>query len=176
MPDSRDADWTAGAPTFGWIAVAVIAAIAAGFHIFTPRPPLVSLRPSVETAWYPPGPGEQGFASRLWQDPLDAASEARKNQDARRDLFSTVLELVGLEPSGRRVRPLWPIQTQPDGKPALVLPVLVSSQPYGEIEESRLRARYAVLSALAAAHYVPADQEHMGSIVPRQATGSRTTY
>lgn len=47
-------------------------------------------------------------------------------------------------------------------KGVLLLPVLVSGGQYSEDQESRIRSRFAVVSALGQSGYVPADSEHIG--------------
>jgi hypothetical protein len=49
------------------------------------------------------------------------------------------------------------------GQKLVLLPVMIDGAPYAEDVEQRLRARYALLSALNVAGYTPDDSEHIGA-------------
>lgn len=93
---------------------------------------------------------EKGIVqSRLWQDPFEAVEAHRLKEtkrlnrsggeaDSRRPLDTLVSVIVKSEVSSLRI-----------------LPVFVDGSPYTSGAESRLNDRYAVVSALGAAGYVP---------------------
>ncbi len=53
----------------------------------------------------------------------------------------------------------------PNGCRPILLPVFTGGGSYSEDRESRLRSRYAVISALGESGYVPEDEDHLGAIV-----------
>jgi hypothetical protein len=46
----------------------------------------------------------------------------------------------------------------------LLLPVMIAGGPYSEDHESRVRSRFAIVSALGQLDYVPEDAEHLGTL------------
>ncbi|MDH5346264.1 MAG: hypothetical protein OEW13_00030 [Nitrospira sp.] len=117
--------------------------------------------------------------ARLWEDPFEAVV---RHQDSE----------SGGSKSPSHEHSLTTLRQQLGGDPRsiTVMAVLVESDPYAEGKEQRLRKRYAVLSALGEAGYVPIDGEHIDyflsgkdihvpyewyeSNTPKGATGSLT--
>src|SRR5215467_7256829 len=122
---------------------------------------LVGTRPSPsEIAGYPPGT-LQDVPGRLWQDPFAAidqylkrpkdaaADQDPKSQRSGRERFGEVI--VELNRSG----------TAPD-----IVGAMVFGGDYPEYAEQRRRTRYAVVSALSTARFVPEQPEGLGFITP----------
>ena len=100
--------------------------------------------------------------ARLWQDPFAAvadvlakSTELKPENCYRRDSGYKDIETY--------CRPPW---EGPSGLPDLVLVASVSGTPYAEDQEARRRRRYAVLAALDAEGFVPADAQHIGFYWP----------
>jgi len=93
--------------------------------------------------------GQQVLA-RLWEDPFEAIARHRTNEDADPKSRNHVHSLEKLH------QQIWS-----DPQPITMIAVMVDSDPYAEGKEQRLRKRYAVLSALGEAGYVPIDGEHI---------------
>ncbi len=119
--------------------------------MFAPRAPLQSPRPTDSRAW---PVAEQRVEARLWQDPF-ASICVPDNIDK-------------FTKAGVFVAPREP------GERALLLSVVVEGGSYAEDIESRLRTRYAVVTALQRAGYVAADAERIGLALLARRT-SRTT-
>ena len=51
------------------------------------------------------------------------------------------------------------------GAGLILLPVMLPGGPYSEDQESRIRSRFAIVSALGEQGYVPEDPEHIGSVM-----------
>lgn len=149
MSNSKSTDWKTGAQAGGWGVLLVAGAVATWLGIIATRPPLVSPRPPGDEQLLTTATSPQTVPARLWQDPLKAVygwSDTKKGAGGLP--FKKVQEAIG--------------STDPNDMPTLLLPVFMSSQPYAEIAENRLRTRYAVLAALGAAGYVPMDRQHLG--------------
>src|SRR5271157_1994877 len=102
-------------------------------------PTMKSLRPASEPA-QPAGPlVGQLFESRLWQDPFDTLPAARKASARLPSLQQAFLK------------------DRKNDKCILILPVFLPGSEYLEDVETRLRSRYAVVSALAVSGYIPED-------------------
>ncbi len=113
--------------------------------IFKYYAPMDSMRPlhngrSVELQL-----GEEKVLSRMWQDPLQAVdnymSNFNKDDKITMDFRS---------------------QLDSKEKPLLILPIFISAGNYAEEAESRLRSRYALLSALHVAGYRSNNASHIG--------------
>ena len=102
-------------------------------------PTMKSLRPTGEPAQATGPPVGQVFESRLWQDPFDSLLAARKAS----------AELQNLQQAF--------FNDRKSDEGILILPVFLPGSPYPEDVETRLRSRYAVVSALAVSGYVPED-------------------
>src|SRR5690242_8625927 len=111
--------------------VAVLAIVSS---LLWPHAPLRSARPSTAEA----NPHDQDVEARLWQDPFDATrayeSKSRKTceSDAQAHSLSNLVGQIGEQLSNN----------------VIVLAVMETGRPYPDDHESRLRSRYAVVSAL----------------------------
>lgn len=113
-----------------------------------------------EIAGYPPGT-LQDVPGRLWQDPFAAI-----DQYLKRPKDASVEQDPASQRSGReRLREV----LDELGKPGTVtdlVGVMVFGGDYPEYAEQRRRTRYAVVSALSIASYVPEQPEGLGFITP----------
>jgi hypothetical protein len=135
-----------GIPITGLIAV--VAAIIGA--VLWNNVPLDVQRPGVSVAIPYQEVGLQDVDARLWEDPFAAVSrsiEAKAVPDERR-LLTSVCDRVRERVKGN--------------VKLLVLGTMVSKAPYADGEEQRRRIRYAVVSALSVAHFVPENAEHLG--------------
>jgi len=156
------------------IPIGLIAAIAAGFLIY--QTPLKTSRPG-PTEFQPQPPlNEQQVQARLWQDPLAAAEEHARAESSQgrtpefrieRDVLKASEKGSSQEQNHHRFNTLTDeiqqMAKEPPGDVTVLL-VLVPGGPYVEGAESRLRTRYAVVSALGVACFVPEDSEHIGYV------------
>lgn len=96
--------------------------------------------------------------SRLWQDPFEAV-ETYRLQEAKQPKKP---ELTDGPPTSRTLENLVKVIQESGIRPDLrVMPVFVDGSPYVNGVESRLRDRYAMVSALGAAGYVPESGEYI---------------
>jgi hypothetical protein len=105
---------------------------------------LVSKRPAGEPARSPEQSGEHRYESRLWQDPfevLPAIQKIQKDQSNAECAPPSCLKAAHLSAAS-------------NGE-TLILAVFLQGEPYPEEVETRLRSRYAVVSALGSAGYTP---------------------
>jgi hypothetical protein len=129
---------------------ALLLAIVAAWGVFTGVPRLTSDRPVERIPQTPAIPEPQNIPARLWQDPLAVAyaAQARVTQDAKdADLAGVLKRERG---SARSFDNL------------VFLTVMLPGDTYPELVEQCRRRRYAVLSALAQAGYVPVRSQHIG--------------
>ncbi len=105
-------------------------------------------RPAVATMGSTVSIGDQTESGRLWADPFDLGPVpvARSGNGA----FSWLRQQAQWEAISNR-------------RPAL-LTVFLRAGPFGENREARIRTRFAVVSALGEAGYVPEDQDRIGAI------------
>jgi len=97
--------------------------------------------------------GDQKLTARLWEDPFAVARPGPRDEDIAADLA-----LLGRQVTARESDS--PVSASQKG--VLVLPVMVTGGSYSEDRESRIRSRYAIVSALGRSGYVPEDAERIG--------------
>src|SRR5258705_402716 len=122
---------------------------------------LVGTRPApTEIAGYPPGT-LQDVPGRLWQDPFAAIDQYLKRpKDASAD------QDPASQRSGRdRLAEVMAELGKP-GATTDIMGVMVFGGDYPEYAEQRRRTRYAVVSALSTASFVPEQPEGLGFIMP----------
>ena len=146
-----------------------VALLAAGVLVRTL--PLESARPHDAAAQSANAIGEQDVRARLWQDPFEVVPRpARRETPSQRATRITEDPLHGPGSLGRQ---LDKVAGDPGAK-VTILGVMVFGSPYAEDVETRRRMRYAVLSGLAARHYVPDNPGALGYIwTDAGATGAR---
>lgn len=125
--------------------------------LFMISKPLTSSRPQGEVEALVDQLGEQKVDVRLWEDPFKfrTRSEDPKNHPNSGNLGPTDLqEQIGSRQHGSTTNAgkLW------------LLAVMVPDGFYTEDRETRVRSRYAVVSALGVEGYAPDDNEHIGSV------------
>jgi hypothetical protein len=121
---------------------------------------LVGTRPSpTEVAGYPPGT-LQDVPGRLWQDPFAAVDQYLKRPKDVADQDPTS------QRSGRERLAEVIVELNKPGATADIMGVMVFGGDYPEYAEQRRRTRYAVVSALSTASFVPEQPEGLGFITP----------
>ncbi|ULA65168.1 MAG: conserved membrane protein of unknown function [Nitrospira sp.] len=131
--------------------VALLLALVSGLVIS--QVPLKTSRPIDKEAEKAGSAGMDRVQARLWQDPFEAVATHRQKEavQARGEhaggAHHAALDVVAS------------IERSESISNALVLPVFVDGSPYASGAESRLRDRYALVSALGAAGYQPESGE-----------------
>lgn len=155
------------------IPVGLIMAIAAGFLIY--QSPLQSSRPGPTESRHQRTLDEHQVHARLWQDPLAAAEAHARAESSQGKTFEFRVERGALKaseqgsekddhhPVARLTEDIARVVQKPPGHVTVLL-VMVPGGPYVEGTESRIRTRYAVVSALGVACFVPEDPEHIGYV------------
>lgn len=111
--------------------------------------------------------GDQKMEARLWEDPFKRESSAEE---------VTIGLPALIEQIDRRVREAArPEDSDAASVPVRLLPVMISGGQYGEDRESRIRSRFAIVSALGRAGYAPEDAEHLGKLEMAWPTHAQTS-
>ncbi|MCF8082928.1 MAG: hypothetical protein K9M96_07525, partial [Deltaproteobacteria bacterium] len=131
-----------GVPISG--ALAVVAVILGLLVI--PQAPFKASRPQIPGDMVCSSQKGENVQARLWQDPFAAVK--RHRQDLKCTPGHSIDDLKA--------------EIDLTDKNLLVLGVMVRDEPYAEDIESRIRWRYAVLSALGESWYIPMDAERIG--------------
>lgn len=122
---------------------------------------LVGTRPSpTDIAGYPPGT-LQDVPGRLWQDPFGAI-----DQYAKRPKDPSLDQDPASQRSGRERLAEVIVELNKPGVTADIVGVMVFGGDYPEYAEQRRRTRYAVVSALSIARFVPEQPEGLGYLAP----------
>lgn len=130
----------------------IVAIIAGGILRF--YAPLETMRPPLNEKEIEWSLGEEDVVARMWQDPFQAVeNHIRHTKTKREDVDASKDTKIPKD-----FRPVIGSEI----KDILILPVMITAGRYAENVEDRLRSRYAVLSALHVAGYVPKDAEHIG--------------
>lgn len=134
--------------------VVLMALLATGALVFHKEAPLTGSRPPVAESSIRERVEAQTVDARLWQDPFAAIGKAvdKLAPDKHGQ------QCAGLSSTDKFCHS--PITQNDQG--ALVLGVTLSVAPYAEDFEQRRRTRYAVLSGLERAGFVPRDARHIG--------------
>ncbi|HEY4249185.1 MAG TPA: hypothetical protein VGM64_20340 [Lacunisphaera sp.] len=105
--------------------------------------------------------GDQKLEVRLWEDPFRPLNGATAN-----DPTDDVSGLSVLAEQIRRRSTSKVIDPSGNGrvKRVVLLPAMISGGQYSEDQESRIRSRFAIVSALGRAGYAPEDAEHIGNL------------
>ena len=153
------------------LTVATVVFAALGVIVYT-QAPYKGVRPSVPEIQEP----TEKIRARLWQDPFQAILDhvkARKTQEKqagvsqRQDeahhdpIVAGVIDLENCYPAGALKKV---IQGRQEKGKVTILGAMVWGGPYAELVESRIRQRYAVLSALNRLQFYPEDQEHISCL------------
>jgi hypothetical protein len=132
--------------------------------------PLNSERPSIAPGGSRSYGAPQDVDARLWQDPFQAVNDATKNTGAKRlEIKTPDGKNVTIELSDSKKQNSHPsehiyseLPSQTKGEQITLMAVMMSASPTPEDHESRLRQRYALVSALANREYAPVDSDHIG--------------
>ncbi|MGC3958345.1 MAG: hypothetical protein QM813_10515 [Verrucomicrobiota bacterium] len=108
---------------------------------------LTSGRPTPQVVPYQSAIGNQQLDARLWEDPFKA-KDAGLSSSQEKDFTSLSNQIVRRTENANKLT---------------ILPVFIAGGPYSEDRESRIRSRFAVVSALGRCNYVPEDAEHIGA-------------
>src|SRR5262245_11326762 len=108
--------------------------------------------------------GEPSVRARLWEDPLAAVQ--RGMSDAPPPVIGLSKSLPSLSAESSLFQRLRPLRLEiadrvKKDEKITVLLITMSSDPYAESTESRIRDRYAVGTALGVACYAPEDEAHL---------------
>lgn len=150
-----------------WI---LLAAAAVGtVYVSLQQPPLEGSRPTTTLEFEVPDRDNiQHVDAHLWQDALAASVQHSKDEEKEgeaqksRCCYGTQDGALTLQKDQQSHSIKTLSQTVRDRKPALIVGIAVPGGPYAEDSEARLRLRYAVVSALDVAKYVPYDEDHIG--------------
>ncbi len=94
-------------------------------------------------------PGEQTLAARLWEDPFKSPASDHSSGETATNWETLIAQ----------------IQERSEGTNHVQLfPVMLSGGQYSEDQESRIRSRYAIVSALIQSGFAPDDAEHIGAL------------
>jgi hypothetical protein len=110
---------------------------------------LTSTRPIASAGGEREFMGEQRVEARLWEDPFKIPERGGGGPQPKTDP-TTLLDQI-------RKR----AQVNPNVR---ILPVMIPGGSYSEDQESRIRSRFAIVSALGQLGYVPSDVEHISSV------------
>jgi hypothetical protein len=147
MPEESSSNQS---PPFNLNTILALLTLAGGVWLVSNK--LTSSRPVVPAGGTQPFIGEQTLEARLWEDPFKAEEPGREPKSAGEtngDLLFLVDQIRERNETPNKV---------------LLLPVMLAGGHYGEDQESRIRSRNAVVSALAQSGYAPEDAEHLGAL------------
>jgi hypothetical protein len=114
--------------------------------------------------------GDQKMEARLWEDPFKHVVGANREEGSEEGSpaaigLNTLADQIRRRSNvGSVVTPFDSFKASETASRILLLPVMVSGGQYSEDQESRIRSRFAVVSALGRAGYVPEDAEHLGEL------------
>jgi len=160
-----------------WPSLAVLVTMLGGLYWWTY--PLVSSRPDEPPLAAPSLIGEQQIEARLWQDPMAAVQaylEARKKSGdlgaaggggSNKEQSVLPPQAQTSEKGAHRLEELARqiferVGTNATASNLLMLPIFIPGGTYAEDTEIRCRMRYAVLSALGVAGFIPTDANRLG--------------
>ncbi len=143
-----------GSMAISFTTVAALLAVLGGLLLVTRQ--LSSDRPLAKPGIALQAVGDQKVEARLWEDPFSPweklTSEQRENW-----------EEVGMQKLRDQLK-FKRTSCGDDDQELLVMPVMVPSGSYSESRESRVRSRFAVVSALGQSGFVPEDPERLGAL------------
>ena len=149
MPEDKQSGSGLGGNSIILLAAAAVSAVYMGWR----TPPLFSTRPTEPNYEISQTKSTQDVDARLWQDPFTAVT--RGIEDKRN---------AKIDPNdGHRIEDfLRLLDSSEKPRETLLIGIDLPGDPYPEAVETRRRLRYAVLSALHVAKYVPLDERHIG--------------
>jgi hypothetical protein len=158
-------------PSLDFKTVLLVAAVVGGAALV--HTGLQSSRPDEKQTLERTALGDQVVPARLWQDPFEVTLNYRAKH---RERIQSEEASTGPSRTNRAFHSLREMahqltRHQEINQPVTVLEVMTSGGSYAEDAEERQRHRYAVLSALGTAGYIPADSEHLGYAQTRWPRG-----
>ena len=111
---------------------------------------LTSTRPAALVGGWRDFVGERRVEARLWEDPFKPPERHSKGDELPVTKLTTLLKQIKDR-----------VDKCSDG---LILPVMIPGGPYSEDQESRIRSRFAIVSALGQSGYVPVDAEQIETV------------
>jgi hypothetical protein len=130
----------------------VLLVLASGAWLVSQK--LTSTRPAASAGMGRDLVGEQTVEARLWEDPFKPLEHVGGgDRSPVADFTASILH-----------RQIQNRLDQDDHQSLLILPVMLPGSFYSEDQESRIRSRFAIGSALGLLGYVPKDPEHLGSV------------
>src|SRR5215213_3187020 len=143
------------------VLVVLLAAMTAG-GVYIYETPFQVWRPKSEDLGLRFTLGPEQVLARLWQDPFTAVDQYlnKENETIPNDRSSENHSLGQF--GGKQLAELAQQIVSRDEKKIIIMPVMVNGGSYAEEIEQRRRTRYAVLSALGVAGYVPRNAEYIG--------------
>ena len=138
------------------LATVVLLATAAGGWLFYPKG-MRSFRPEVPEAAVVESTDIEDVSARLWQDPLSAVADFRK-QGGHQGAASAAHDLSALRESI-----MTRLSSTDEGR-LLIMPVMVLGGQHAESIEERRRQRYAVIAGLGRRDFVPEIDSKIGFV------------
>ncbi len=147
----------------------LLAVITLAASLLWPHSPLRSPRPAGAPDKSSAESQAQDVEARLWQDPFEAAVQHEQLRSTAGQTTNTAAPLTETTWHGQMHNPSMLSNRIADvllrrTNALQILVAVETGRPYPEDHESRLRSRFAVLSALNVAGYVPEDAQHLGYV------------
>jgi len=156
----------------GWPGNGVVMLLLVAMGAFFLREaPLEGSRPAANEPRLEQRFGEQDIDARLWQDPFGAVARARDAAIRKHGMDSVRADEAKSRAAKTLADSIKLKTTAGSAREVVVLAVMLAGGPYAEAVESRRRTRYAVLAALNAGKFVPADSEHIAYFLPADGAG-----
>lgn len=153
--------------------LAVLLLVAIG--LLTDKAPLISSRPETPT----PTTASSNALARLWEDPLTVKISDQAKAELRASTREAAVSVT--EGANDKLRAATEREKGVPGSLSyrvLVLPIMLGGEQNPEAIETRLRTRYAVLSALGRAQYLPVKSDRLlfARIRPRSPSSPRHSF
>lgn len=170
---------TSGFPSIALLTVALVAGVG-GYVLLSG--PLLSERPKEIVSLSSLATMDETVDARLWQDPLQAIEGDWNN------LVTYTIEQERLPPYMREPLTIArmaesisqnlnnPVGIQQNGAKLQTIAVLLNGGPYANDAENRRRSRYALISALTEARFVPVSPDRIGYFIAPQLPSSSNIH
>ena len=142
-------------PKLPFTSILALMAVVSG--LLVSQIPLKTSRPIGKEAESQVFVGDERVQSRLWQDPFEAVEAHLEKERKRGKEFKEPVH--GHHRLGDLARVIHALA--PHDPSFIMMPVLADGSPYSNGIESRLRHRYAIVSGLGAAEYLPEAAEYL---------------
>ncbi len=135
----------------------ILALVAMVSGLLVSQAPLKTSRPIGKEVESPVFVKHERVESRLWQDPFEAITTHLNKEHA----FEKKPHTPSHDPHRLSELAHTILSLAPNKSSFTIMPVMVDGSPYSSGVESRLRHRYAIVSALGAAEYLPETSEYI---------------